>query len=191
MCCWWWHLFFSCFSPLSAEEEETSSKTAGHMTGRPHSRQWNTDLLCIWHDGAAWPVDSMFMFPSPQICVAMKQTTLLLFSSTRSRSLSRWGCYFRWCQWHFIVLQHNEAGDNHTALHSAILWCHVFVQDDELVIVLRGHSSVLAHKPRSYLNSGIFLWNYRAEKENTFSWWKTPWTLLVLKVGLWLPDGPL
>lgn len=127
VCCRWSHIFH--FSPLSAEEEETSSKTAGHMTGRPHSRQWNTDLLCMWHDGVARLTDSMFMFPS-QICVAMKQTTLLLSSSTRSRSLSRWGCYFRWCQWCFIVLQHNEAGDNHTALCSAILWCHVFAQDN-------------------------------------------------------------
>lgn len=33
------------------------------------------------------------LYPSLQICVAMTQTTLLLFSSTHSRSLSRWASY--------------------------------------------------------------------------------------------------
>lgn len=38
--------------------------------------------------------DFVCLCPSPQICAVMTQTTLLLFSSTHSRSLSRWASYF-------------------------------------------------------------------------------------------------
>lgn len=103
--------------------------------------------------------------------------------------------FSRWCQWHLIVLQHKEAGERHTALHSAILWCHVFLQDDKLIAVslpryCRAQSVSFKWSRADIQYCRMFL-SIQCEEKSSSCWWKIPWILLVPLVCLWLPGGPL
>ena len=148
----------------------------------------------------------------------MKQTTLFLFSFTHSSSLNRWAPLF-WIiigldagdttlPFNMINKTVGEPIKKHV-LYRAILWIHVLLQDVMSWFALMQNplcwirsqsaeeiSSILSKKnpwlQTNHLEHMSLI--YSTIKENTCSWgfgWKTPWTLLMVNVCLWLQHGLL
>lgn len=146
----------------------------------------------------------------------MKQTTLLLFSFTHSRSLNRWD-FSLWIltelcvsgtSLSFSMMTWRCSVPSENLLYSAIFWLYVFLQEVMSrfgllwcsILTLTADHSMLRKSGVSNpeIHAHIQTLQYmctNVEKKRKpaagYIRWKTPWTLLVVKVCLWLHDGPL
>lgn len=137
---------------------------------------------------------TLVLLSSAQICVAMKQTTLLLFSFTHSRSLNRWVLF-----WSLIDLDVNDTSPSfnimkqvmmcplENASYSATLWLLVFVPGTMSCFSALFWCSSLTTRSDDHLIQKsrfqdwkcleyVLLKDCHAGKENTCIWWKTPRT---------------
>lgn len=139
--------------------------------------------------------DFVCLCPSPQICAVMTQTTLLLFSSTHSRSLSRWASYFpvdvNDTSLSFSITKQVSGTPRSTVPSCGVMcFCKTTSWLQSRFLGTAGPNQYPLNEAVLIFNTAECFCQSSVRSKSTSCWWKIPWTLMVSLVCLWLPWWP-